>query len=584
MVSGHFKLQTCLFTFQVNCSGFFRPGQLGVAIGRAVNKEGLQVVGYSEEVAKLQHPPEVQEFYETREVPASQYCCFQAPEPSPPAQPSTQPEELEHTSDPLQRAEPTAELEHASDSLQPAELNPEIPPGEKITFPWNISNFVDNLARFPSAGFPDYELAQVPKARLQKFLDASYAACKSIIDQSKERASSGQPAIHVYVRSPALHEQTQELFSCSTSLTSAQCRIGTAIVMGCYRRLCREMAGEIQRQQQLKQSKVEAPAIDDLSPQLKAKIRYIAGACMAKVKTKLQASISTKLFNATPQAKVTRERLHAMVNKLNAMRPLEATIMDESEDQASLDEVNFRQGPSRGLTHVSDHVFSFYLHLYRAVQPFTSVQGIHANLSQTLSAARASLQSNAELCLLWEQLFVAEEKNEADENNQDEEEPLDPDDMQSEILSGMLYELYCMVTEHYLRIALYEGLQTFKSTIPKKRKQALRSQLKGMESLKGKPRSSRSTCIPAASSSSTNAQSSTTSHYCGLCNKECVDNPSTDAEQCIQCDGCDKWVHFSCAGLDGSESCLTSDEDWFCQKCQPEKSSKHAKRKRRGRK
>ncbi len=49
----------------VSCSGIFRPGQLGVAIGRAVSKHGLQVLNYSEELGKISPSPEVYDYYTT---------------------------------------------------------------------------------------------------------------------------------------------------------------------------------------------------------------------------------------------------------------------------------------------------------------------------------------------------------------------------------------------------------------------------------------------------------------------------------------------------------------------------------------
>ena len=47
----------------IDSTNFWRPGQLGVAVGRAKSKEGLQFLSYNEEAAMLKHPQIVQDFY-----------------------------------------------------------------------------------------------------------------------------------------------------------------------------------------------------------------------------------------------------------------------------------------------------------------------------------------------------------------------------------------------------------------------------------------------------------------------------------------------------------------------------------------
>lgn len=61
----------------VDCEGFFKAGQLGVALGRAVCKQGLQVLNYKSEIGHLKHPPEVYDFYERESQPPNPnlLCC-----------------------------------------------------------------------------------------------------------------------------------------------------------------------------------------------------------------------------------------------------------------------------------------------------------------------------------------------------------------------------------------------------------------------------------------------------------------------------------------------------------------------------
>ena len=47
----------------IDATNFWRPGQFGVAIGRATCKDGLQILKYNEQAAELKHPQIVQDFY-----------------------------------------------------------------------------------------------------------------------------------------------------------------------------------------------------------------------------------------------------------------------------------------------------------------------------------------------------------------------------------------------------------------------------------------------------------------------------------------------------------------------------------------
>ena len=47
----------------MDCYGFFAPGQLGVAIGRAVSTDHLRVRNYSSDYAKIKYLPHVYDFY-----------------------------------------------------------------------------------------------------------------------------------------------------------------------------------------------------------------------------------------------------------------------------------------------------------------------------------------------------------------------------------------------------------------------------------------------------------------------------------------------------------------------------------------
>ena len=52
----------------IDSSTFWRPGQLGVAVGRATMKDGLQLTAYNKYAATLKHPQIVVDFYQERSL------------------------------------------------------------------------------------------------------------------------------------------------------------------------------------------------------------------------------------------------------------------------------------------------------------------------------------------------------------------------------------------------------------------------------------------------------------------------------------------------------------------------------------
>ena len=79
--SAHFCPNLILICFnfdrvEVDCSGIFKPGQLGVAIGRARTSTGLRVINFSQR-ACMPHPESVENFLllPSKEPLTDKSCC-----------------------------------------------------------------------------------------------------------------------------------------------------------------------------------------------------------------------------------------------------------------------------------------------------------------------------------------------------------------------------------------------------------------------------------------------------------------------------------------------------------------------------
>ena len=56
--------------------------------------------------------------------------------------------------------------------------------------------------------------------------------------------------------------------------------------------------------------------------------------------------------------------------------------------------------------------------------------------------------------------------------------------------------------------------------------------------------------------------------FCQTCSKICVAQPQSRAELSIVCCRCYKWLHWPCAGINGSEAFLQNKRpEWLCKNC-----------------
>ncbi|XP_038075987.1 uncharacterized protein LOC119743813 [Patiria miniata] len=66
---------------------------------------------------------------------------------------------------------------------------------------------------------------------------------------------------------------------------------------------------------------------------------------------------------------------------------------------------------------------------------------------------------------------------------------------------------------------------------------------------------------------------------CGVCNEECDSDPGEDGRSSIGCDVCNRWFHYSCVGIQGSEGFLKKRKSvWKCSACNSKTKGKKRKR------
>lgn len=142
------------------------------------------------------------------------------------------------------------------------------------------------------------------------------------------------------------------------------------------------------------------------------------------------------------------------------------SVSDDSVDtnDPSLMEIENKQYKSRGLTIVSNDVFEFFKALHKSVQTVLNTENLHLNLDKIPQTCRNAIDSDCKLLSYWISLFVVKETEE----------------FEDEIMLVLISEMYQSVTENFVKLSIVDSLNMFKRSIPRKKKQALRTKIQAL--------------------------------------------------------------------------------------------------------
>ncbi|CAG2233852.1 unnamed protein product [Mytilus edulis] len=129
-----------------------------------------------------------------------------------------------------------------------------------------------------------------------------------------------------------------------------------------------------------------------------------------------------------------------------------------------------------------------------------------------------------------QQLFDLKPENEATANSaglkDDTAEVDDQDENTDEIFTGLLVDMFEMIVEYFIKVAMSNAIKRFKASIPKTKKQALRAKVQALGDRPSKRK------IEPVSDDITQPSV----FNCPVCNTSISENPDKFDEQSIGCD------------------------------------------------
>ena len=403
----------------VNCSGIFNPGQLSVAMGRARSSTGLQVTNFLPRHA-MTPKDEVLAFINDHEKQFSELCCRKDRPAARVFQDSTSStltctddsessedetvDEMEVLNTLKELMEGTVEAadedkgdvsiqyvttdSDASSSTEPvSEPDQQLPPGQpgvtlRVSALFNSRNYLRETMEAIDDDKKDCMRDFSTVAGVQNLAD------KAALDffnfyQTCDVTSRGQTKFFSYVYN----------YSVSTFPDMIRKDLGKVSRTG--HKVLLDMLKAIRlKVVEKRQGDVEQAVIEpDVSKSSKGKVRYLAGRCIAKCTKNAYRYLTQHSSNPRHTAKCSS--FETKVEHLNFIRTSYEDLQS-SDFSSSLQETERRQNLARGLTHVTDETYLFFIELEKERQKKHHLNNVKIYTKLVLSESlRAILNSEA---------------------------------------------------------------------------------------------------------------------------------------------------------------------------------------------
>ena len=528
----------------IDSGNFWRPGQIGVAVGRASSKDGLEFITYNSKCGELKHPQLVRQFYSERSLLMTQNlkCCRNHVLAG--NNPNTYQLQVAGAAD--------IQLQPLGQSQMDYMRNVPI-----TQFPYDIGNymseFIDKMPKITGIHMEQRSLL-IEVASSQEMITFLNNAFSTLIDLFNKCKLSDKKRKCNWCRMCAhLHNvfgsemYTQEIISLFKKRTSNTNAICTRIYFNILELIASDEAQKVMkdRMDSLLLENTES-AMDDLD---KSSLRYIAGACIHAVRHHFARMAMSKVFSDKYQSKLLH-RKHQMTNLLIGPR---AKIETESIEPESL--LKLIQKDTGGLLYVTDQVFKFFILLLQKVKLYQNFISLQFDPTTTYIDAVRNLSNDYALIEMWSSLYHSESPDDKCMCPELESDISTLDMMMDyELDQVLLMDILERVIIYFCRVHLNEQVDQLKDYVLEKPKTfQLRHTLD--------------------ESSKAPSQKKTVEYPCGNCNKECIDVSTTRKPSfedfSVQCDKCDKWYHYICQNLSGKEPELkpNSQLPFFCTKC-----------------
>lgn len=497
------------------------PGQLGVALGRCVDRSGVKVANFDPKRVTPQ-PTYITDFYQLPNTPPATNitdCCRKVIDVVDVISQNTStciPEILSHSACDSEEEEAdvpalTVGIANELDSLVLNSLAV-LKYSEAVT---RNQQAVNNAVEFLNEE-AQRESRSSFVTKLWHELTIISDATFSLSEVSNKDTTSVYRAIHAHTTSIGYKRRVYKLFHGFdySAAPDSIFRVAYDMVEQLRKEKISKAVKELVSHSQIIVQQLSSPSshTDNHSA---AVVRYIAGWCINKLLRAKRALVRRNIDNDQGLDVLSEARAELAV--------LEGVLSDDlPTDDPTLSEIIRKQYFAGALKVVDDNAFKFFQLLDQTIQSLETMANCNSHGGQLYCYISETLMSDPVLRQTWSDVSAS-----ADES--------------------LNLRLYSSVLERYVMLSAGHFVRSFKENAKVKRKFEHRKQIH--------------VASTSASSSTSKKKPKKLNYPCGICGNECITGT-------VLCESCDKWHHYRCLGLKGTESELDDDAPpYICPKC-----------------
>jgi hypothetical protein len=420
----------------VHCAKGTQPGQIGVAVGRAVSLAGLQVLDFKASQC-VEHPLSVHNFYELTTLnprPDLQCCRF-----CPILDTFLSDEKLlfdasncaaghdefaiavsddEDFSD-LDDIEVQALSDlldspavHVGCVLEARDLPADIAVSAALDSVY--AEFIDTPQEMNGKLVFDKLSKEIQAItitwfqqhwfQLSSILESCVPADLSVKEQKLAQAkhfTAFTTKAHEYISSYEYTSTCQALITQLGSKTGVEHSFLFSLILWIQKELLTRLADKV-----VPETEAVRLARKDMSEGGRGKVRYVAGYCVAKAKYRVMTKMKTAINAGRSIA-----ALKTTLSQIEHLEARHANLLQTSVDLGSLLETKRKQNVREGLTNVTDDTFQFFMSLENKCWYHLTDEGLAKSKDRLFAATLIHLLKDDDLVQAWSSLFPGEAPN-----------------------------------------------------------------------------------------------------------------------------------------------------------------------------
>ena len=400
-----------------------------------------------------------------------------------------------------------------------------------------LNNCIEALLR-------DTDLTQdFVESLLYHFQFAYNIAMPRNIKIENKHVTSFYSRVTLFLQTSAYTKLVEKLFK-TEELTSFHHRTAFAVVKLAREEIIARASNPV-LWETLEKSRTIAGEVMKGSAGGRGKLRYLGGWVVAKLKYKKKRFVRRNLYKKNLKEAV--DKSDKEVRILETLTETEASLLDCSSDQESLEFTKKKQNLRGGLTNISDNFFNFFTSLDDKVQQLMTELAVNIHGKNFHAYLCDSISNNENIYSEFTKLVNLSVSEEMLKN-----------------VFNQIVQKYMMIITAQFRREYLRKLNVMKEEAHRreirmvKRKSSTSSQQmvsekrpRGEDGLLPLKKQTKRSGPPLRGKAP-----KTVLWPCGICGSSCSENS-------VCCDLCDKWHHFTCLNCNEDEF----EADWFCPAC-----------------